>query len=182
MDNQRPQLDLKFYKDICPDRNGATLWRLVTISNRMISCPCHCGVGFQGSMCGWVCVSMKARDRVEVAIGPRYCQKPPIWRFVKSLFPPFATWAERRGEKAPSSICRPPVLRALGSGNHGDRPTSLPLRPPCRTVRTAHQACLRSLHCPYSQHGRRSAQVFCMVRAQRAAQAVRRRTGGFFSS
>ena len=22
MDNQRPQLDLKFYKDICPDRNG----------------------------------------------------------------------------------------------------------------------------------------------------------------
>jgi hypothetical protein len=25
MDNQRPQLDLKFYKDICPDRNGALL-------------------------------------------------------------------------------------------------------------------------------------------------------------
>ena len=22
MDNQRPQLDLKFYKDICPDQNG----------------------------------------------------------------------------------------------------------------------------------------------------------------
>ena len=25
MDNQRPQLDLKFYKDICPDKNGALL-------------------------------------------------------------------------------------------------------------------------------------------------------------
>ena len=25
MDNQRPQLDLKFCKDICPDRNGASL-------------------------------------------------------------------------------------------------------------------------------------------------------------
>ena len=25
MDNQRPQLDLKFYKDICPDANGASL-------------------------------------------------------------------------------------------------------------------------------------------------------------
>ena len=22
MDDQRPQLDLKFYKDICPDQNG----------------------------------------------------------------------------------------------------------------------------------------------------------------
>ena len=26
MDNQRPQLDLKFYKDICPDRNGVSSW------------------------------------------------------------------------------------------------------------------------------------------------------------
>jgi hypothetical protein len=25
MDNQRPQLDLKFYKDICPDQNGVLL-------------------------------------------------------------------------------------------------------------------------------------------------------------
>ena len=25
MDNQRPGLDLKFYKDICPDQNGASL-------------------------------------------------------------------------------------------------------------------------------------------------------------
>ena len=25
MDNQRPQLDLKFYKDICPDENGESL-------------------------------------------------------------------------------------------------------------------------------------------------------------
>ena len=24
MDNQRPELDLKFYKDICPDRNGVS--------------------------------------------------------------------------------------------------------------------------------------------------------------
>ena len=25
MDNQRPQLDIKFYKDICPDENGESL-------------------------------------------------------------------------------------------------------------------------------------------------------------
>ena len=30
MDNQRPQLDLKFYKDICPDQNGALLWTFIT--------------------------------------------------------------------------------------------------------------------------------------------------------
>ena len=33
MDNQRPQLDLKFYKDICPDQNGVSLQILVTVSN-----------------------------------------------------------------------------------------------------------------------------------------------------
>ena len=32
-DNQRPQLDLKFYKDICPDRNGALLRTLMTVFN-----------------------------------------------------------------------------------------------------------------------------------------------------
>ena len=33
MDNQRPQLDLKFYQDICPDQNGVslrTLWLSLT--------------------------------------------------------------------------------------------------------------------------------------------------------
>ena len=33
MDNQRPQLDLKFYKDICPDRNGTPLRTFLTVSN-----------------------------------------------------------------------------------------------------------------------------------------------------
>ena len=33
MDNQRPQLDLKFYKDICPDRDGTLLRMFVTIFN-----------------------------------------------------------------------------------------------------------------------------------------------------
>ena len=33
MDNQRPQLDLKFYKDICPDQNGMSLQPFMTVSN-----------------------------------------------------------------------------------------------------------------------------------------------------
>jgi hypothetical protein len=30
MDNQRPHLDLKYYKDICPDKNGMSLRIFVT--------------------------------------------------------------------------------------------------------------------------------------------------------
>lgn len=37
MDNQRPQLDLKYYKDICPDKNGVSLRTFVTMINAMIS-------------------------------------------------------------------------------------------------------------------------------------------------
>ena len=33
MDNQRPQLDLKFYKDICADQNGVLLWTFIAVSN-----------------------------------------------------------------------------------------------------------------------------------------------------
>ena len=33
MDNQRPQLDLKFYKDICPDKNGVLLLTFMTVLN-----------------------------------------------------------------------------------------------------------------------------------------------------
>ena len=33
MDNQRPQLDLRFFKDICPDQNGAPLQTFMTIFN-----------------------------------------------------------------------------------------------------------------------------------------------------
>jgi hypothetical protein len=33
MDNQRPQLDLRFYKDICSDQNGASLRTFMTIFN-----------------------------------------------------------------------------------------------------------------------------------------------------
>ena len=38
MDNQRPELDLKFYHDICPDRNGALLrtFMTVTLSNALL--------------------------------------------------------------------------------------------------------------------------------------------------
>ncbi|KAH9032967.1 hypothetical protein EDB85DRAFT_1155203 [Lactarius pseudohatsudake] len=34
MDNQRPQLDLKFFKDICPEQNGASLQRFVTVFSK----------------------------------------------------------------------------------------------------------------------------------------------------
>ncbi|KAF8270575.1 hypothetical protein EI94DRAFT_1571135 [Lactarius quietus] len=33
MDNHRPELDLKFYDKICPDRNGASLQTFITIFN-----------------------------------------------------------------------------------------------------------------------------------------------------
>ena len=39
MDNQRPQLDLKFYKDICPDKNGASLRTFMTIFNVFLEVP-----------------------------------------------------------------------------------------------------------------------------------------------
>ena len=32
MDNHRPELDLRFYKDICPDNNGASLRIFMTVS------------------------------------------------------------------------------------------------------------------------------------------------------
>ena len=31
MDGHRPEFDLKFYKDICSDQNGASLWTFVTV-------------------------------------------------------------------------------------------------------------------------------------------------------
>ncbi len=36
MDNQRPGLDLKFFADICPDQNGASLRTLMTVFNTII--------------------------------------------------------------------------------------------------------------------------------------------------
>ena len=36
MDNQRPELDLRFYNDICPDRNGASLRTLMILSNTSV--------------------------------------------------------------------------------------------------------------------------------------------------
>ena len=44
MDNQRPQLDLKFYKDICPDKNGTSLRAFLTVSNALLQSSRHCGV------------------------------------------------------------------------------------------------------------------------------------------
>jgi hypothetical protein len=39
MDNQRPELDLKFYKDICPDKNGVLLRMIMTVSNTSLEVP-----------------------------------------------------------------------------------------------------------------------------------------------
>ena len=36
MDNQRPQLDLKFYKDICPDQNGVSSRTAVAAFNETL--------------------------------------------------------------------------------------------------------------------------------------------------
>ena len=39
MDNRRPQLDIKFYKDICPDENGKSLRIFMTVSNALLEVP-----------------------------------------------------------------------------------------------------------------------------------------------
>ena len=39
MDNQRPQLDLKFYKDICPDQNGVSLRTFMIMFNHHFAVP-----------------------------------------------------------------------------------------------------------------------------------------------
>ena len=44
MDNQRPQLDLKFYKDICPDQNGVLLQTFMTVFNVALSSSGHCRI------------------------------------------------------------------------------------------------------------------------------------------
>ena len=31
MDNQRPELDLKFFRNICPDQNGTSMWIFGTV-------------------------------------------------------------------------------------------------------------------------------------------------------
>ena len=44
MDNQRPELDLKHFKDICPDQNGASVWSSVIEVNSWFWSSCYCGV------------------------------------------------------------------------------------------------------------------------------------------
>ena len=39
MDNQRPRLDLKFYKDVCLDPNGASLQTFMTIYTHHFEVP-----------------------------------------------------------------------------------------------------------------------------------------------
>ena len=39
MDNQRPQLDLKFYKDICPDQNGTSLRTFMIVFDAPFEVP-----------------------------------------------------------------------------------------------------------------------------------------------
>ena len=36
MDGQRPSLNLRFYKNICPDQNGASSWTVRTVFNAII--------------------------------------------------------------------------------------------------------------------------------------------------
>ena len=42
MDNQRPELDLKFFNDICPDKNGTLSRTFVVMFNLSVSSPCDC--------------------------------------------------------------------------------------------------------------------------------------------
>jgi hypothetical protein len=44
MDNQRPELDLKHFKDICPDQNGVLSREFLTVSNASISSASHRGL------------------------------------------------------------------------------------------------------------------------------------------
>jgi formyltetrahydrofolate hydrolase len=39
MDNQRPQLDLRFYKNICPDQNGVLFRTSMTVFNHHFEVP-----------------------------------------------------------------------------------------------------------------------------------------------
>jgi hypothetical protein len=39
MDNQRPGLDLKHFKDICPDKNGASVSTFLTVFNASFEVP-----------------------------------------------------------------------------------------------------------------------------------------------
>ena len=44
MDNQRPELDLKFFNDICPDKNGTLSRTFVVMFNPSVSSPCDCSI------------------------------------------------------------------------------------------------------------------------------------------
>jgi hypothetical protein len=39
MDGHRPDLDLKFYKDICPDQNGVSLQTIITVLLKHFKVP-----------------------------------------------------------------------------------------------------------------------------------------------
>lgn len=67
MDNQRPQLDLKFYKDICPDRNGTPLRTFVTVPTNApllkfpsLSCLPNMTSFYAISRCIWLITQIKA--------------------------------------------------------------------------------------------------------------------------
>ena len=57
MDNQRPQLDLQFYKDICPDKNGASLRTFMTVFNASLKFPSLlCLLNMTNSCAMWECI------------------------------------------------------------------------------------------------------------------------------
>jgi hypothetical protein len=48
MDNDRPSLDLKHFEDICPDKNGTSIHKVMTyeqwINVRVCSSSCDSGI------------------------------------------------------------------------------------------------------------------------------------------
>ena len=44
MDNQRPELDLRHFKDICPDQNGMSSRAFLTVVNASIFSASHRGL------------------------------------------------------------------------------------------------------------------------------------------
>ena len=44
MDNQRPELDLKHFNNICPDQNGMLLRAILRLFDALVSSASHCGL------------------------------------------------------------------------------------------------------------------------------------------
>ena len=60
MDGHRPSLDLRFYKDICPDHNGASSQIVMSVFNTILfkfpSSQCSLNTTSSGAMSKWMCL------------------------------------------------------------------------------------------------------------------------------